>query len=95
MFIVLLKFSANKTNATQFMEGHKAWLKRGFDDGIFLLAGSLKPALGGGVMAHRVSRDDLTARIKDDPFVVHDVVTPEIIEFEPSQQRPEFQGLFG
>ena len=33
MFIVLLKFSANKTKAAQFMEGHKAWLKRGFDDG--------------------------------------------------------------
>ena len=43
MFIVLLKFSSNKANAAQWMEGHKAWLQRGFDDGVFMLAGSLKP----------------------------------------------------
>lgn len=32
MFIVLLKFSDNKEQAGQFMEGHNAWLKRGFDE---------------------------------------------------------------
>ncbi len=39
MFIVLLEFSDNKGQASQFMEGHKAWIRRGFDDGIFLLVG--------------------------------------------------------
>jgi uncharacterized protein YciI len=93
MFIVLLKFSGNKAKAGQFMEGHKAWLKRGFDDGIFLMSGSLKPQLGGGIMAHNISRDDLLARVNDDPFVAHDVVAPEIIEFEPSQRQPQLEGL--
>ncbi|PPR73280.1 MAG: hypothetical protein CFH03_00926 [Alphaproteobacteria bacterium MarineAlpha3_Bin2] len=41
MFIVFLTFSDNKANAGQFMEGHKEWITRGFDDGVFLLAGSL------------------------------------------------------
>ena len=40
MFIVLLRFSDNKGRASQFMEGHKEWIKRGFDDGVFLLVGS-------------------------------------------------------
>jgi uncharacterized protein YciI len=93
MFIVLLKFSGNKAKAGQLMEGHKAWLKRGFDDGIFLMSGSLKPQLGGGIMAHNISRDDLLARVNDDPFVAHDVVAPEIIEFEPSQRQPQLEGL--
>jgi len=35
MFVVLLKFSGNKAQAGQFMEGHKNWIKRGFDDGVF------------------------------------------------------------
>ena len=48
MFVVLLKFSDNKGQAGQFMEGHKEWLKRGFDDGVFLLAGSLQPNSGAG-----------------------------------------------
>jgi uncharacterized protein YciI len=95
MFIVLLKFSGNKAQAGQFMDGHKAWLKRGFDDGVFLLAGSLKPQLGGGIMAHNVSRQQLQARVDDDPFVAHDVVAPEIIEIEPTQRQPSLDGVFG
>jgi hypothetical protein len=27
MFVVQLKFSANKAKAGQFMDGHKAWLR--------------------------------------------------------------------
>jgi hypothetical protein len=39
MFVGLLCFSDNKSKAGQFMEGHKEWIKRGFDEGLFLLAG--------------------------------------------------------
>jgi uncharacterized protein YciI len=95
MFIVLLKFSANKAQAGQFMDSHKAWLKRGFDDGVFLVAGSLKPQGGGGIMAHNISRQDLQARVDDDPFVAHNIVAPEIIEFEPTLRQPSLEGLFG
>jgi len=33
MYVVLLNFAANKARAGDFMAGHKAWLKRGFDEG--------------------------------------------------------------
>ncbi len=85
MFIVLLKFSNNKGQASQFMEGHREWIKRGFDDGVFLLAGSLAPSSGGGVMAHNTSLEDLQNRVTSDPFVAEDVVTAEIIEIAPSR----------
>lgn len=94
MFIVLLKFSDNKAAASAHMDGHKAWLKRGFDDGVFLVAGSLKPQGGGGIMAHGISRDELAARVNDDPFVAHDIVTPEIIEIEPSLRQPSLDAVF-
>ena len=32
MFVVLLKFAENRSKAPEFMEGHNAWLKAGFDD---------------------------------------------------------------
>ncbi len=85
MFIVLLKFSGNKGQAGQFMEGHKAWIKRGFDDGVFLLAGSLLPNLGGGVVAHNTSLADLQSRVNSDPFVAENVVSAEILEITPSK----------
>ena len=85
MFIVLLKFSDHKAKAGQFMEGHKEWIKRGFDAGVFLLVGSLPPNLGGGIVAHNTSLPDLQGRVNDDPFVIENVVTAEILEISPSK----------
>ena len=84
MFIVFLKFSANKGQAGQYMEGHKAWVKRGLDDGVFLVAGSLQPNLGGGIVAHNTSLSGLQHRVNDDPFVAANVVSAEILEITPS-----------
>ena len=85
MFMVVLRFSANKDRAGKFMEGHREWLQRGFDDGVFLLAGSLKPDQGGGIMAHNTSMPDLQRRIDDDPFVAENIVSAEILEIAPSK----------
>ncbi|MDH3920860.1 MAG: hypothetical protein OEU25_22075 [Rhodospirillales bacterium] len=85
MFVVLLEFSDNKGKASQFMEGHKEWIKRGFDDGVFLLAGSLQPNLGGGIVAHDTSLSDLQGRVNTDPFVAEKVVKAEILEITPSK----------
>ncbi len=85
MFIVLLKFSENKGQASQFMEGHKEWVKRGFDEGVFLLAGSLQPNLGGGIVAHNTSLSDLQCRVNNDPFVAENIVSAEVLEITPSK----------
>ncbi|MEZ5829699.1 MAG: hypothetical protein R3D05_00795 [Dongiaceae bacterium] len=85
MFVVLLRFSSNKGLAGQFMEGHKAWIKRGFDDGVFLLAGSLQPNLGGSIVAHSISLPELRSRVNDDPFVAENIVSAEILEIAPSR----------
>jgi uncharacterized protein YciI len=85
MFIVTLKFSANKAQAGQYMDGHKQWIKRGFDDGVFLLVGSLQPNLGGGIVAHNTTLPDLQARVNDDPFVVQNIVSADILEIAPAR----------
>ncbi|MDU0363264.1 hypothetical protein RWK44_23010 [Rhizobium sp. 25PS6] len=83
MFVVTLKFSANKARASALMEGHNAWIKQGFDDGIFLLTGSLQQSAGGAVLAHNTSRADLEMRLQQDPFVVGGVVSADILEIAP------------
>jgi len=95
MFIVLLTFSDNKEHASEFMEGHNEWLKRGFDDGVFLLAGSLQPSLGGGIVAHNTSLNDLQNRVNDDPFVAQKVVSAEIHEITPAKADERLQFLVG
>jgi uncharacterized protein YciI len=84
MFVVLLRFSDNKAKAGHFMDGHKDWIKRGFDDGVFLLAGSLQANLGGAIVAHNSSLSDLQRRVNADPFVAERVVNAEILQITPS-----------
>ena len=95
MFIVLLKFAANKGRAAEFMDGHKAWIERGFDDGVFLLTGSLRPGLGGAVVAHNTSLPDLERRVDGDPFVVEGVVDAEILEIATSRTDARLAFVLG
>jgi uncharacterized protein YciI len=85
MFVVLLKFTERRTLTGQFMEAHKQWLKSGFDAGVFLLAGSLNPQAGGGIVAHNTSLADLNDRVNHDPFVAERIVTAEIIDIAPAR----------
>ncbi len=85
MFVVTLKFAANKAAAPRLMEGHNAWIRQGFEDGVFLLTGSMQPALGGAVLAHGISRTEIEARVAADPFVAEQVVSAEILEIAPGR----------
>jgi len=85
MFIIQLTFSDNKSQAKDFMEGHKKWLQTGFDKGIFVLSGSLQPNAGGGLIAVDVSKQEIEEIVAEDPFVIENVVKPKIIELAPSK----------
>ncbi len=92
MFIILLRFSENKNLATEYMEGHNAWLKSGMDDNVFILAGSLQPNQGGAILAHNTTIEELHNRVNNDPFVSEKVVSFEIMEITPAMtdKRLEF-----
>lgn len=85
MFFVLLKLSDNKSKASEFMDGHNQWIKQGFDDGVFLLVGSLQPNLGGSVLAHNTTLIELQERVNNDPFVSENIVSSEILEIDPKK----------
>jgi uncharacterized protein YciI len=95
MFVVLLKFSGNKDQAGRFMEGHKAWVKRGSADGVFLLVGSLQPNLGGAILAHNTSLPELESRVNEDPFVTEKIVDAEILEITPARADGRLAFLLG
>ena len=93
MFIILLRFFDNKSQAPRYMEGHNQWVKKGFDDGVFLMAGSLQPNLGGGVLAHNISEIELQNRVDSDPFIKENIVSAEILEIVPAKVNEKLQFL--
>jgi uncharacterized protein YciI len=84
MFVITLRF-ADKTKAPQLMDGHNAWIRQGFDDGVFLLVGSLQPNAGGSIIAHGASQQEIEARVQADPFVAEGVVSAEILTVAPGR----------
>lgn len=93
MFIVFLKFSHNQAKAGDYMEPHKAWIKSGLESGTFLLVGSLKPNKGGCIIAHNTSREELDAKINQDPFVIENIVSAEIHEISPAMANDQLAFL--
>ncbi|MGW5777494.1 hypothetical protein [Streptomyces sp. NPDC003863] len=67
MFVVLLRFPADKSQAPDHMADRQEWIRQDVEDGAFLLVGSLQPAQGGAVPAHRTPLDELQERVAADP----------------------------
>lgn len=85
MYVVTLKFAEQRAKAPQLMEAHNAWIRQGFEDGVFLMTGGLRPSVGGIVLAHNATREALEARVLADPFVMEGVVTAEIMDVSPGR----------
>lgn len=82
-FVILLRFTDRRHLAPNALSSHNDWLRQGFDDGIFLLAGSLPDKAGGLLVAACTTSEALRQRIDGDPFVVQGIVAAEIIPFRP------------
>ncbi|WPH24102.1 YciI family protein [Variovorax paradoxus] len=93
MFCVFLTFSSNKGQASRHMAEHMRWIDQGFEDGVFLLTGSLSGNQGGTVLAHNTTREALENRVALDPFVAQDVVQVEIVEMVPGRVDERLQFL--
>lgn len=95
VFIVFLRFGPNRAQAGQWMAGHKQWIQDGIADGSFLLAGSLDQAQGGLVIAVGTDAAAIDARVAQDPFVLHGVVTADIHAVAPSLMAQGLSALLG
>jgi uncharacterized protein YciI len=84
MFILLLTYTKPLDDVDRWLDEHRAWVKQGFDDGVFVLAGGQRPRVGGAILAIGESKADLEDRAAQDPFVRHGVATTQVIEVRPT-----------
>lgn len=85
MYIIVLKLGGDRDKAGALMEAHKAWIAKGFADGVFVLVGTIRPSLGGVLLALSQTKQDIEARVALDPFVAEGVVSAEILEVAPGR----------
>ena len=85
MFVILLTYVKPVEEVGHFLDSHRAWVKQGFEEGAFVLAGRQLPLIGGVLIALGSNRRALEDRIKQDPFILHGVATAQVIEFKPTR----------
>ncbi len=95
MFIINLTYKKPSDVVEPLREGHMAFVKEQFANGNFLVSGRKPTADGGVILCSVPARAELDEILATDPFVQHDVVDLEIIEFAPTTTCPQLEYLKG
>ncbi len=94
MFILSLTYKKSNEEADRFMEPHMAWVKQGYDSGMFLASGRKVPRTGGVILAVG-DRAAIEAFVAADPFTMEGVAVYEVNEVAVTRTAEGLEGLIG
>lgn len=92
MFIISLTYTAPLDAVDRHVDGHMAWVKAGYAEGLFLASGRKVPRTGGVILA-RGERQAVEAYCARDPFVVNGVAEVAVTEMVVSMTAEGLEGL--
>ena len=92
MFLLSLTYKVPNDEVDRHLDAHKAWLKEGYDAGLFMASGRKVPRTGGLILA-RGARADIDAMARRDPFHVNGVAEYFISEIDINMAAEAFEGL--
>jgi uncharacterized protein YciI len=93
MFVVILTYIKPLDVVDEHLEAHVEFLKKNYEQKVFIASGRQVPRTGGVILAHAAGKEALQQVLHDDPFHKNGVADYKIIEFVPSMTAPEFTGL--
>jgi len=85
MYVITLTYTASLERIDEALEGHRAFLDRHFESGIFIAAGARVPREGGVILATRVERSRLDQILASDPFAQQKLARYDVIEFNATR----------
>ena len=87
---VTLPYRVSEENIALYLEAHKAWLVRGFNEKRVVFAGPIVDGSGGYILFHDDSASAIEAFLKEDPFVIHQLVNVDRVSVEPALGAVDF-----
>lgn len=93
MFIVSISYKVDLGKVDEFLNEHVDFLKRMYEENIFILSGRKVPRTGGIILSNVKSKEQLTEALKLDPFSRENLAEYEIIEMIPSMSSKELSCL--
>ncbi len=90
LYVILLTYVRPPEDVAAHLELHRAYLRRAYADGWFIVSGPQIPAQGGVILARAASVDDAQAMIRADPFSQLGLAEYQIIPFDALWSAPAF-----
>lgn len=90
IFIVTLTYVRPLEEVNKHLDAHRDWLVANTIAGRIAVAGPLEPRTGGLIVAHCASRAELDQMMADDPFVIDELVTVQVLCATPALRHADF-----
>ncbi|HEX9036569.1 MAG TPA: YciI family protein [Ktedonobacterales bacterium] len=81
LYLILLTYTRPKEEIDAALDDHRAYLRRNYDAGRFLVSGPRVPASGGVILARAGSLEEAWGYVRDDPFAQRELASHEVIPF--------------
>ncbi|MEG3180871.1 YciI family protein [Sphingomonas sp. LT1P40] len=92
--VILLEYLASEEDVDAQLKPHVEWLTKGFDEGLFLIAGRQVPRTSGVILC-RGKRAEVEALAATDPFVTSGVAKANVVEMAVSFAADDWAPLLG
>jgi uncharacterized protein YciI len=90
MFITLLKYVKPLEEVERYLDDHVQFLDKYYSQKKFIFSGRRNPRIGGVILMHVNTRDEVEYIIREDPFHKHNIAEYEVIEFQPTKYDTRF-----
>src|SRR5260221_7287095 len=84
MYAIVLRYKRPLSEVDKHVDAHRAWLRKNYADGTFLVSGRQRSGTGGFFFAPAIERGQLDAGLASDPFGQKNLADYKNIEVGPT-----------
>ena len=85
MFVLISRYLKPLDVVDAWLPEHRTFLERHYAARHVLTSGPQSPRLGGVIVTHDITREQVDAMLAEDPFVREGVAEYQVIEFKPTR----------
>lgn len=91
MFVIMITYKKPFEFIEPHLAEHRLFLNDCYKKNIYIVAGRKTPPDGGVIVSQMTDRLLLEEIIQKDPLIIHDLVSYNLIEFNPVICHPDFR----
>lgn len=90
VFVIVITYQKPLAEVDKYLAAHRDFLSGGYEKNYFICSGPQNPRSGGVIISQLNDRKQLENFLKDDPFLINQIASYQIIEFTPVKYHADF-----